>query len=129
MASFTQYIIRLGLLALIALAALYPPGPAAPRALAQEQPPQSQVQLFLPLVGSSAAPDLIFTPSTIALTPGQVASVKVRVEPQADLRGASFELPGVQEGVSSSFAAAADGRTGTLTIEASTAVVAGERAL
>jgi hypothetical protein len=85
--------------------------------------------VFLPLVSGGAAPDLIFDPAELALAPGQTASVSVRVEPAADLRGASFELPGVQEGVSSSFAAAADGKTGTLTVEASTALVAGERAL
>ncbi len=46
----------------------------------------------------------------------------MRVEPAADLRGASFELPGVQDGVTSSFAAAADGTTGTLTLAAGSAL-------
>jgi uncharacterized protein DUF1565 len=110
---------------LIALA-LFPPGPtrSAARAAAGDPPPTSTgtYQLFLPAVANGAAPDLIFTPDTVDLAPGAQASVKVRVEPAADLRGASFDLPGVQDGVSSSFAAAADGQSGTLTLAASSAL-------
>jgi hypothetical protein len=61
--------------------------------------------------------------------PGSETSVTVRVEPAADLTGASFELPEAQDGVSSRFEAAADGATGILTLEASSAVAADDRAL
>src|SRR5262245_8031470 len=100
-------------LVLLALLALYPAG--ASRALAQAAPgeplpgPVGSFHIFLPAVGNGSAPDLIFTPDSVELAPGAQASVKVRVEPQADLRGATFELPGVQDGVSSRFEAAADG--------------------
>jgi hypothetical protein len=122
-------ITRLSLLALLALTALWLPGPY--RALAQGTPPApAPFSIHLPLLmGSGAAPDLIFTPAAVELAPGAQASVQVRVEPQADLRGASFELPGVQDGVTSSFEAAADGNTGTLTVQASAASEASERPL
>jgi hypothetical protein len=126
-------LVRLGLLALLALA-LYPPGPSSPVAHAEPgDPPPAPAgtfPIFLPLVAKGgAAPDLIFWPNSVALAPGETASVSVRVEPQADLGGATFELPSVQDGVSSRFEAAADGATGTLTIEASMAAEADERAL
>jgi hypothetical protein len=107
----TRYIryslIRLALLALVALA-LFPPGPSRTQsALAQDQPPPpillpqdgapaGDFSVLLPLIAGGAAPDLIFTPDSVELSPGAEASVQVRVEPQADLRGATFELPGVQ---------------------------------
>jgi hypothetical protein len=127
-------IIRLGLLALLALLALYPPGPYRTLALAAEDQgaptPQQSGQIFLPLVrGGGAAPDLRFTPDTVALAPGATVNIAVRVEPQADLRGATFDLPGVQDGVNSRFEAAADGQSGTLTIVASAALEADDRAL
>src|SRR6266508_1800035 len=112
-------IVRLGILALLALTALWPPGSYHTLALAADDPGaptlQQSGQIFLPLVrGSGVVPDLRFTPDSVNLTPGAEARVTVRVEPQADLGGATFELPGVQAGVSSRFEAAADGASGTL---------------
>jgi hypothetical protein len=137
-------IIRLGVLALLALA-LFPPSASHSVAWAQSTPPtatpdtapipaaavpQGGAQVFLPLInGGAAAPDLIFTPDQVELAPGAAASVSVRVEPAADLRDATFELPGVQEGVSSRFEAGPDGMTGTLIVEANEAAAADERAL
>ncbi len=127
-------IVRLGILALLALTALWPPGSYHTLALAADDPGaptlQQSGQIFLPLVrGSGVVPDLRFTPDSVNLTPGAEARVTVRVEPQADLGGATFELPGVQAGVSSRFEAAADGASGTLTLAASTTLEADDRAL
>src|SRR5690348_3270811 len=87
----------LGCLALLSLA-LFPPGPT--RAHAQQaDPPPAPFRLFLPLAGNpAAAPDLIFEPAELTLGPGTEASVAVRVQPAADLRGATFELPGLPDG-------------------------------
>jgi hypothetical protein len=121
---------RLALPALLGLA-LFPPGPTRPVARADEQPaaPAGPIQIVLPLIMGGAAPDLTFEPAELELTPGTETTTVVRVHPAADLRAASFDLPGVQDGVTSSFAAAADGQSGILTLAASTATQAGERAL
>jgi hypothetical protein len=130
MALLTKYITRaFTLLAMAALLALFPPGPTAPARAQGEPPVPSGGQVFLPFVAGGAVPDLIFTPDNVELRPGAEASISVRVEPAADLTGATFELPGVQDGVTSRFEAAPDGQSGTLTIEASGAADASERAL
>jgi hypothetical protein len=66
-----------------------------------------------------AAPDLRFEPSALDLAPGDSVSTTVRVEPAADLRGATFVLDGTPPGLSTRFEAAADGASGTLTLLAS----------
>jgi hypothetical protein len=66
-----------------------------------------------------AAPDLRFEPAALDLAPGDSASTTVRVEPAADLRGATFTLDGAPPGLSARFEAAADGASGTLTLAAS----------
>jgi hypothetical protein len=124
-----QFIIR-PLARLLPLAMLALPlalGAPLPAAHADET---ASTTIYLPLIGTGGvAPDLIFTPDSVSLTPGESANIQVRVEPNADLTGASFELPGVQEGISSSFEAAADGASGTLTIAASASSEAAERPL
>jgi hypothetical protein len=66
-----------------------------------------------------AAPDLRFEPSALDLAPGDSARTTVRVEPAADLRGATFTIDGTPPGLSTRFEAAADGASGTLTLVAS----------
>jgi hypothetical protein len=66
-----------------------------------------------------AAPDLRFEPAALDLAPGGSASTTVRVEPAADLSGATFALDGAPPGLSTRFEAAADGASGTLTLAAS----------
>jgi hypothetical protein len=109
------------LLALLAFAALFPPGPTAPQARAQEAPTpaaQGGRTIFLPLVTGGSAPDLVFDPPALELAPGEEASTIVRVDPPTDLSGASFQLDSAPDGATSSFAPAAAGLTGTLTLTA-----------
>lgn len=122
---FTRPLARL--LPLVVLALPLALSPFASSARADDEPPHT---VYLPLLATSgSAPDLIFTPDLVELAPGAQTNVQVRVEPQTDLRGATFELPGVQDGITSTFEAAADGTTGTLTLEASEASEADERPL
>jgi hypothetical protein len=65
-----------------------------------------------------AAPDLRFEPAALTLVPGDTSETTVRVEPAADLRGATFTLDGAPPGLSTRFEAAADGASGTLTLVA-----------
>jgi hypothetical protein len=64
-------------------------------------------------------PDLRFEPSTLTIPPGDSASTTVRVEPAADLRGATFTLDGSAAGMTTRFTAAADGKSGRLWLVAS----------
>ena len=64
-------------------------------------------------------PDLRFEPSALTLAPGDTARTTVRVEPAADLRGATFTLDAAPQGLSTRFEAAADGASGTLVLVAS----------
>jgi hypothetical protein len=66
-----------------------------------------------------AVPDLRFEPSALTISPGDTARTSVRVEPAADLRGATFTLDGAPSGLSTRFEAAADGTSGTLSLTAS----------
>lgn len=67
----------------------------------------------------SEVPDLRFEPSTLTIPPGDSASTTVRVEPAADLRGATFTLDGSAAGMSTRFTAADDGKSGKLMLVAS----------
>ncbi len=126
-----QHLPRLILLAVLALLALYPSGPYRTAHAAASVTLAHTIHLPLVLGGTDKqpVPDLRFEPDNVKLDPGTETRVTVRVEPAADLRGATFELPGVQDGVTSHFAAAADGKTGTLTLQASSAVAADNRAI
>jgi hypothetical protein len=77
----------------------------------------------------TASPDLTFTPAEVLVAPGGTATMQVSVNTGADLTNARFDLPGVQSGVITSFVAAPDGHTGTLTIAASEAVEAADAQL
>ena len=67
----------------------------------------------------SEVPDLRFEPSSLTIAAGDSASTTVRVEPAADLRGATFTLDGAPAGLSTRFAADYDGKSGTLMLVAS----------
>ena len=64
-------------------------------------------------------PDLRFEPSTLTVAAGDTIRTTVRVEPAADLRGATFTLDGAPPGLGAQFTPAADGATGTLMLTAS----------
>jgi len=67
----------------------------------------------------ATTPDLQFEPNALTLTPGDTARTTVRVETGADLRGATFTLDGAPPGLTTRFEAAADGKSGTLSLAAS----------
>lgn len=126
----------------LALAALFPPGPTkaqditlatltpTPADNRQGTVTESANLTFVPIAyAGQPAPDLVFSPDNVLVAPGQIASVQVRVEPEADMNGATFDLDDVQDGVTNHFEAAPGGKTGTLTIEASSAAEAGKRKL
>ena len=64
-------------------------------------------------------PDLRFEPNTLTITPGDTARTTVRVDPAADLRGATFTLDSAPPGLSTRFEAADDGKSGTLMLAVS----------
>jgi hypothetical protein len=89
----------------------------------------TEVQQLPPPTAPAPTPDLSFSPPVVELQPGQHVDVQVSISTGADLRDARFALGAPQDGVTTSFEASSDGRSGTLTVAASEASQAAERDL
>src|SRR6266508_1366966 len=126
-------LLRLSLLALLALASLGAAHAGSTAGAPRAQAAQDDFHMFLPTISGAASvaptPDLRFDPAGWVRAPGGGGSTSVRVQPSTDLSTATFWLEGTGDGLNVRFQSAADGKSGTLTLTASDTAAVGAQTL